>query len=158
MGSKYHISVKKVKSRFESPSASPGYQLWLVSNVWQRRMRSALKEFDLTHVQFVLLAVTSQLCQTNPDANQVQIARAAGIDKMMASQVLRSLEEKGLVTRTPDEADSRAIRVGLTEAGVARTALAMQSVEQTDVAFFGALGEDAPILADLLHRLVAAST
>jgi DNA-binding MarR family transcriptional regulator len=76
---------------------------------------------------------------------------------MMASQVLRSLEEKGLVTRTPDKVDSRAVCVGLTESGLARTALAMESVEKTDVAFFGALGEDAPVLADLLHRLVAAS-
>lgn len=145
--------MKKLQTRYENPNHSPGYQLWRVSNVWQRHMRQALKDLDLTHVQFVLLAVTSKLCEAGEPVNQAQIAEAASTDKMMTSQVLRALEEKSLVTRTLDSSDGRAMLLSVTDAGYALVGEAIQRVEQADREFFGVLGDDEKNLAGLLQQL-----
>lgn len=42
--------------QFASPDDSPGFLLWQVSNLWQRKMKAELSDLGLTHVQFVLLA------------------------------------------------------------------------------------------------------
>ena len=49
-----------------TPSAdeSPGLLLWQVTNRWQAAQRAALKPFELTHVQFVLLASLTWLRRT----------------------------------------------------------------------------------------------
>ncbi|UUL76169.1 MarR family winged helix-turn-helix transcriptional regulator [Pseudarthrobacter sp. Fe7] len=45
------------------------------------------------------------------------LARQAGTDVKMASQVLRALEAKGLIAREVDPADTRAKRLRVTNAG-----------------------------------------
>jgi len=60
---------------------------------------------------------------------------------MMTSQVLRRLEARGLVTRAPDERDSRARRLGLTDAGRTLLSGALADVEAADSAVFSALGD-----------------
>ena len=60
---------------------------------------------------------------------------------MMASQVLRRLEAKGLVSRGADPSDSRAMIVALTGDGRARLTAALPDVEAADEVFFSALGE-----------------
>jgi DNA-binding MarR family transcriptional regulator len=121
-------------------------------------MRSALKPFDLTHVQFVLLAVATTLCERGGPVNQTQVVDAADVDKMMGSQVLRTLEQKGLLTRRPDPEDARAMLIGVTEQGYEAAATAIKSVEAADESFFRPLGDNAKTLAGLLTILVAEQT
>ncbi|HEY0518719.1 MAG TPA: hypothetical protein VGC84_04425, partial [Ilumatobacteraceae bacterium] len=45
-----------IGTRFASPDLSPGFVLWQVATVWQREIRDALADLELTHAQFVLLA------------------------------------------------------------------------------------------------------
>ena len=40
----------------DSAEDSPGFLLWQVSSMWQRQINAGLKQFGLTHAQFVLLA------------------------------------------------------------------------------------------------------
>jgi DNA-binding MarR family transcriptional regulator len=54
----------------------------------------------------------------------------------MASQVLRSLERKGLVEREVDPGDSRARRLRLTRRGAHLAPRAIAVVERVDAAFF----------------------
>ena len=61
-------------SRYPSAEDSPGFQLWRASNLWQQKLRRTLREFDLTHVQFVLLAVTAHLTRQGAEATQSTIA------------------------------------------------------------------------------------
>lgn len=134
--------------RPESPSDSPGFLLWRVTLAWQRSMAAVLLAHDLTHVQFVLLANVWWL---GDQPTQRRLAEHAGTDPMMTSQVLRTLEAKGLVTRVIDAADSRARRVTLTEQGRAVVDRAMPSVDAADAEFFAAVPREA-ILA-MLSRL-----
>lgn len=119
------------------PAESPGFLLWRATLRWQRIISAALAPLELTHVQFVLLACTWWLNETGKKPSQVEIARQAGTDIKMTSEVLRSLERKGLLDRKPDEADARARRVVVTRKGKALAPKAIAAVETVDGDFFG---------------------
>jgi DNA-binding MarR family transcriptional regulator len=97
---------------------------------------AALSTMDLTHVQFVLLACAWWLNRQGEEPNQLAIARQAGTDVKMTSQVLRTLENKGLIERYTDAGDTRAKRVRVTARGKALAPKAIAAVEQADAEFF----------------------
>ncbi|GLZ34511.1 MarR family transcriptional regulator [Lentzea sp. NBRC 105346] len=136
-------------TRFEGPEESPGFLLWRVTLAWQRAMRAALAPHDLTHVQFVLLASLWWLENHGGSPSQQRLAAQAGTDSMMTSQVLRKLEDRGLLTRSVDPADSRARLLSLTAAGERLVGAAMKDVEDADAAYFAKLGEPQQFLRGL---------
>jgi DNA-binding MarR family transcriptional regulator len=83
----------------QGPAASPGFLLWHLTLAWQRAVTAVLEPLGLTHVQFVLLACTWWLSSQGQVPNQLQLARQAGTDVKMTSQVERRLEAKGLLDR-----------------------------------------------------------
>jgi len=144
-------------SRFEQANESPGFLLWQLTNLWQHHIRCALAPLGITHVQFVLLASVAWLEQREKVVSQATLSRHARTDIMMTSQVVRTLEEKGLLTRTVHPTDTRAKVVSLTAEGreVARRAMAV--VEDADDQFFQELGEQASTFLSLMHRLIEVS-
>lgn len=141
-------------SRFEKLK-SPAYQLWLASNAWQRQMRRALQPWNLTHVQFMILASVQLLGEESEGCvTQRNVARFAGIDENMTSQVIRTLEDDGLLERQKHPTDGRAFRLVLTEKGAALTADARVEVRKVSQAFFAPIGDRGEELADLLRILV----
>ena len=113
------------------------------------RQSAALAPLGLTHVQFVLLAATWWLNSHGEDPNQLSVARQAGTDVKMTSEVLRKLEAKGLIVRTVDAADTRARRIRVTERGGELAMAAVTAVEGVDTAFFRAVPDPAALLAML---------
>jgi DNA-binding MarR family transcriptional regulator len=132
-----------------NPDDSPGFLLWHITLRWQRDIATALGPLDLTHVQFVLLATTWWLNDQGENPNQLAVARQAGTDVKMTSQVLRKLEAKGLVRREVDASDTRARRLRVTERGARLAVEAIAVVEAVDAAFFHAV----PDATGLLRRL-----
>ncbi|MEV7545340.1 MULTISPECIES: MarR family winged helix-turn-helix transcriptional regulator [unclassified Streptomyces] len=134
-----------------SPGESPGFLLWHATLRWQREVSAALTPLDLTHVQFVLLACAWWLNGQGEHPNQLALARQAGTDVKMTSQVLRALERKGLVEREVDPADTRAKRLRVTAAGAELAPRAVAAVEEADARFFRAvpLDEAMPLLSRL---------
>ena len=120
---------------------------------WQRLMTATLAPLDLTHVQFVLLACAWWLTAAGEACTQSRLAAQAGVDVKMTSDVLRRLESKGLIERTPSERDSRANVVRLSAAGDARIALALTAVEDADARLFDAVGDDMDGLVTALRIL-----
>jgi DNA-binding MarR family transcriptional regulator len=116
--------------------SSPGFLLWRATLRWQRVMADTLKPFGITHVQFVLLASTWWICENDGPPRQRDLADHAGTDPMMTSQVVRALEAAGLLTRTSDPDDARAVRLAPTSAGKALAPRAIAAVEAADRAFF----------------------
>jgi DNA-binding MarR family transcriptional regulator len=141
-------------SQFETPDQSPGFLLWQVANDWQRRQRLALKKLNLTHVQFVLLASTGWLNQSIQPVTQVGLANYAHFDIMMTSQVLRTLEKKGLLERANHPTDTRAKSIRLTAAGQSLLDLALPLVEEADRRFFATLGDNQRHWVELLKSLL----
>lgn len=72
---------------------------------------------------------------------------------MMTSQVLRSLEAKGLVERQPHPTDARARALTATPAGIDLANRANTAVEQVDRDYFAALGDDHPAFTRMLAQL-----
>jgi DNA-binding MarR family transcriptional regulator len=132
-----------------SPDDSPGFLLWHVTLRWQRDMTAALAPLGLTHVQFVLLASTWWLNSRGEQPNQLAVARHAGTDVKMTSEVLRKLEAKGLIKRDVDAVDTRARKLRVTERGAEIAQAAIDAVEAADAAFFDAIPDAAALLAML---------
>lgn len=75
--------------------------------------KSRLSDFDVTPVQYGIMK-----CLWNEDGQMPgQIAASLGLDGSTITGILDRMENKGLVKRTPDPADRRALRVNLTEQG-----------------------------------------
>jgi len=134
-----------------NPGDSPGFLLWHATLRWQREMAAALDPLGLTHVQFVLLACAWWLNGQGVHPNQLAVARQAGTDVKMASQVLRTLEAKGLIEREVDPADTRAKRLRVTGAGAGLAPRAIAAVELADAEFFESVPVDDAV--SLLRRL-----
>jgi DNA-binding MarR family transcriptional regulator len=140
----------------EGPDYSPGFWLWHATLRWQRQVAAALAPAGLTHVQFVLLSCAWWLNEHGVVPNQLQLARQAGTDVKMTSQVVRKLEAKGLIERETDRDDTRAKRLRITEAGIALALTAIERVENADAAFFrplSAAGIPSAEITALLRRL-----
>ena len=142
-------------SRFDQANDSPGFLLWQLTNLWQQRIRAALAPLGITHVQFVLLASIARLAQSGTEVTQVLLARNAHTDIMMTSQVVRTLEEKGLLVRKIHPSDTRARLLSLTAEGWEITQRAFTLVESVDEQFFHPLQHDTSTLITLMQKLIA---
>ena len=120
----------------EGPEYSPGFWLWHATLRWQREIAAVLGPLGLTHVQFVLLSCAWWLNDHGLVPNQLELARQAGTDVKMTSQVVRKLEAKGLLVRETDPGDTRARRLRITREGAALAQAAIEHVERADAAFF----------------------
>jgi DNA-binding MarR family transcriptional regulator len=133
--------------------------LWRVTLSWQRRIRSVLEPYELTHVQFVLLTSLWWLADhEDRPPTQARLAQHARTDPMMTSQVTRKLEARGLLERALDPADSRARRLHLTAAGRAVVAQALKDVEAADEDYFAALGRQRDAFVRALGMLEKSSS
>lgn len=121
-----------------SAEESPGFLLWRVSTFWRRAIEDVLKPLGLTHPQFVILATTGWLTRTGKRASQAEIGRQAALDPNTTSQILRSLQAKGLIDRAYIT-DERSKYPTLTTAGAKSLAKAMLAVESADAAFFASI-------------------
>ncbi|MEP7026540.1 MAG: MarR family transcriptional regulator [Actinomycetota bacterium] len=149
---------RRLATQFGRAEESTGLLLWQVTNRWQAAQRAALKDFGLTHVQFVLLASLAWLAADGP-VTQRQLADHAATDPMMTSQVLRALEERDLVRRLPHPSDKRARALAATDTGRDLADRAVVAVEACDQQFFAVLGPAAgpftAALAALKHAAPA---
>ena len=121
---------------------SSGFLLWQVTNLWQRELKKALEEFDLTHSQFVLMASTHWLTLQKQDVTQVLLSSHTKIDPMTTSTVLRNLQAKGLLKRQEHSTNTRAKSVALTDKGREIIKEAVITVEKFDQLFFGKLADE----------------
>ena len=155
--------AERLASKHDDADDSTGLLLWQVTNRWQAAIRAALKPFDLTHVQFVLLASLTWLTtetagglddeQRSIPVSQRRLAEHAATDPMMTSQVLRALEQRGMITRGFDPTDRRARALTVTAVGAALANRAVVAVETCDAAFFAALGPGLPVFTRALRTL-----
>lgn len=126
----------KVEFGFDGAESSPGYLLWQVTMLWQRKIKKELDKLEITHTQFVLMSVLAWLSNNKNNVSQVDIAQHSKTDRMMVSKVLRTLESKGMVCRIAHPIDTRANIVILTEKGQDVLQKAIIVVENTDSEFF----------------------
>ena len=153
----YHFNFKFMANKKSNETASHpennGFVLWQLSNQWQRGLNSVLKEYDLTHVQYILLEAIVKLDDSQDSVYQKELADYANANTMMTSKVLRSLEQKGFIHRVGHEYDTRAKDVSITKDGRALFKKVSKRVDQYDNQFFGQLGPKQTAFTSALQTL-----
>ena len=134
------------------PLLSPGFWLHHAALAWRQALDSGLRPLGLTHTQFNLLASVHWLSNQSGPPTQQEAAEMSGADRMMASKVLRTLEDRGLITRVQDAQDSRAKRLAATPEGRDLVRQAVRVVAQVDADFFGA-GDEREQLRQQLRNM-----
>lgn len=81
--------------------------------VFQERTKSA--GFEVTSVQFAALSTLA----ATPGLDQTGLAQHIAYDRATIGGVIKRLEQKGWVSRQPDDEDRRAFKVTLTQKGAA---------------------------------------
>lgn len=79
------------------------------------------------------------------------VTRYLGATKGTVSQTLIALEKKGYISRTKSDRDGRSTRLELTESG--ETLIRRDPLQDIEAAA-AAMGDDGPVLAMLLERLL----
>jgi DNA-binding MarR family transcriptional regulator len=87
--------------------------------------RTKAAGFDLTSVQFAALSTLAKA----PGLDQATLAKRIAYDRATIGGVIKRLEQKGLVTRVPDNEDRRAFKVSLTPLGDATLAMLVPVVQ-----------------------------
>jgi DNA-binding MarR family transcriptional regulator len=90
---------------------------WLEAMRWRRQIEKLLKPFELTLARWLVLEATGELVrETNDAVNQSAVAARCELDRMTVSQIMRTLDEQGLIDRGPNSAPP-AYRIWLTPKG-----------------------------------------
>lgn len=131
-----------------------GYRLWHVHHAWQRYLENALGPLGLTHVQFVLLLTVAWFEGQSQQPSQADLIAFTHFEKMMVSRVLRSLQERGFIARSPHPDDPRANRIALTEVGREAFEAALPVLTAAQERFFAFLGERREAFAAELGRIM----
>jgi len=135
----------------------PGFLLWQVSKLWQRHLSLDLQDLNLPSTQAVLLANILRFSEEGLPVSQAMLARATKVDRMTASQSLRSLELKRYISRKSSPGDKRANRVSLTAEGRRVALKAIKRFEATHRAFFEPLANETEPVVGYLQRLIQAN-
>lgn len=129
--------IQDVRFNFPAPESSQGFLLWKTTHVWQSGIKKLLEGYNLTHPQFVVLAVAMWYIQVAEIApTQKNISQRAEIDTMTVSVIIRGLIKKGFIVRVQHPTDTRAYSITLTEEGKDVLQKAMNAVDAYDIEFF----------------------
>ena len=140
-------------SKFTETKKSPGLLFWQVATLWQRKIKEGLRLYDLTHTQFVILAVTQELNDRKLIASQKEISNFSMIDVMTLSTTLRLLEKKELIVRKNHPTDTRAKQISNTNKGKLLLKQVNKIIEEIDAQFFFPESEDLNSFLALLEKL-----
>jgi MarR family transcriptional regulator, organic hydroperoxide resistance regulator len=119
-----------------SPAVGRGAVLERVATNWLLALRTALVPLDLTPAQYRLLVSAAWLTAKGMGVRQSDISVHANADPVMTSEVLRTLESRGLITRAPHPTDGRAKAVAVTVTGGALADRAVRLVDSVESKFF----------------------
>lgn len=144
---------------FERPEDSPGFLLWQTTVTWQRLIKKVLDAQDVSHAQFVIMALLLWFEEKEYEPHQNLIAEKSKLDKMTVSKSLKKLSTQGFVIRVEHERDTRAKSISLTQKGKSLIKKLVPLVEKIDDNFFNTIAqkdqkEFIRILTDLNSRRV----
>ncbi|WP_431775123.1 MarR family winged helix-turn-helix transcriptional regulator [Streptomyces cucumeris] len=100
-----------------SPGPTPGFLVWRLANKWRVAVDRAVAPLGLTHAQYSLVSSLYGMQRTGERPSQRRLADHTGLEALYVSKLARALESSGLIERTRDPRDPRAVQLALTEQG-----------------------------------------
>lgn len=134
--------------------ARPGF---LVRRLHQIHVAMFMEEFksqNITPVQYGLMTAVAAL----PGLDQTALGQEVGLDRTTTADVVKRLEERGLLERRPNPSDRRTRHVQLTDEGQALVAELHVNMSRAQERMLEPLRPaEKAILMDLMRRLVEAN-
>ena len=133
--------------------ARPGFLVRRLHQIHYALFFEECKSQNVTPVQYGMLTAVSVL----PDLDQTSIAEEVGLDRTTTADVLKRLEDRGLIERRANPADKRTRHVRLTEEGArssSRCAAAWRA--RRSVCWSRCVRPSATMFMDLMRILVEA--
>lgn len=96
---------------------------------WRVAVDRAVAPLGLTHAQYALVASLYGMARSGLRPSQRRLADHTGLEPLYVSKLARALEAAGLVARTRDPDDPRAVQLSLTEEGSEVTRRAIRVVQ-----------------------------
>lgn len=84
---------------------------------WRVAVDRAVAPLGLTHAQYAVMASLYGMSGSGLRPSQRRLADHTGLEPLYVSKLARALETAGLVDRTRDPSDPRAMQLSLTEQG-----------------------------------------
>ncbi|WP_030181841.1 MarR family winged helix-turn-helix transcriptional regulator [Streptomyces sp. NRRL S-813] len=112
-----------------SEGATPGFLVWRLSMKWRVAVDRAVAPLGLTHAQYSLVASLYGMQRSGLRPSQRRLADHTGLEPLYVSKLARGLESAGLLERTRDPKDPRAVQLALTERGRDVTGQAIKVVQ-----------------------------
>ena len=124
-----------------------GYVLKKAATVLRAAMDNALRPLDLTVSQYACL----ELLRQQPGLSGSELARAMFVSRQSMNLVLKGLERRGLLTRSPVPPHGKALPTRLAPAGLERLAAANEAVSAVEKKMLAGLTPEAErrLCADL---------
>ncbi|MFE0418292.1 MarR family winged helix-turn-helix transcriptional regulator [Streptomyces tendae] len=113
-----------------STGPTPGYLVWRLANKWRVAVDRAVAPLGLTHAQYVLVASLHGMQRGGERPSQRRLADHTGLEALYVSKLARALDSAGLIERTRDPRDPRAVQLALTEEGQTVTRQAIVVVQE----------------------------
>lgn len=136
-----------------APENAVGFVLWRLVHRYQREIDRALVGLDLTHLQFTTLTLVAWLARSGEPATQSELARFGDIHPMQVSHMLKALDAKGLVVRTPSLTNALAKSVEITPVGLSALRQALPLAIDVQRRLFGDEGRPGGRLLTALLRV-----
>jgi DNA-binding MarR family transcriptional regulator len=118
-----------IRMSMASEGATPGFLVWRLSTKWRVAVDRAVTPLGLTHAQYALVASLYGMQRDGERPSQRRLADHTGLEPLYVSKLARTLETAGLLERTRDPRDPRAVQLALTEQGRERTREAIKVVQ-----------------------------
>jgi DNA-binding MarR family transcriptional regulator len=132
--------------------ARPGFLLRRAHQISAAVFEDECRSVGLTPAQFGVMSVL----QASPGLDQASLARALGFDKVTVLRVLRGLETRGFIVRTPAAINRRSLAISLSVAGRTLLLQAQEPVERAYQRLMAPLNDDQKVqLISLLQILTA---
>ncbi|MFD5805094.1 MULTISPECIES: MarR family winged helix-turn-helix transcriptional regulator [unclassified Streptomyces] len=113
-----------------SSHATPGFLVWRLANKWRVAVDRAVAPLGLTHAQYSVVASLYGMQRAGERPSQRRLADHTGLEALYVSKLARALESAGLIERTRDPRDPRAVQLALTDQGESVTREAITVVRE----------------------------
>jgi DNA-binding MarR family transcriptional regulator len=152
------VIICLVAAPSDIPPPSTGFLVWHLSMRWRAGLDRQLAPHGLTSAQYAVLASLYALSQDGTQPSQRELADFSSLEPMFVSKLVRALERAGLVERTPNPADTRAVLLGVTDEGARTLQAARAEVvrleEQRLIPLGGRTSERSTALREALQVLL----
>jgi len=139
-----------------SPQNAVGFVLWRVMHRFQREADRVLRPQDLTHLQFTTLTLVAWMGREGHLVTQSELARFGDIHPMQVSNVIKAIEGKAMIARTPAPHNALAKNVSITATGLTALRAALPLMIELQRTMFGDQGAPGGSLLDALVRIETA--